>query len=779
VTWWRERRPTGWWVSRALVVLALVLATVVVLAVDEPSTAPSGLLAGVVVAWLATASGAEVLLRGWRGGPEAVFRRWLGVSMVVWGAGQFLKCGLAAAGAAPSFPIDADLIQFAAAPLAAAGVVTIPRVAGGGFPMLRVALDGALLSVCSSLLIWRAFFSDRLDLTTQSGVTAALMVLVEIVLTATAAVIAVRDLSRPLILVALGFAAFTAGDLNALTDVPSAVVPPHWGAQLLWAGCTPLLAWGTLTFRPGARVNDEATPAEVDPDARVTVVTTTTSLLLLGLGVASMVLQDQHVLPGYRQDVVAWVFVLTAIGLLWIRELLNTRLRSRLIGRLHEEATSDPLTGLANRRMLTARIAEVPPEEPWCLLALDIDGFKAVNDLLGHAVGDQLLCAVGDRLVRSLPRSSLVSRIGGDEFAVLVPGGVEHGVVAAEHALAAVRRSCWDVDGVTRLPVSASVGVTVLEGRDPAGPENRPDGADQLSAMSAAAAALQLAKAGGRDRIEVFDGAAALMRSRRLSVEERLRSAIHDGNIDVLFQPVVKLDTGTITGVEALARWNDSRLGRIAPQEFIPIAEQTGLVVELGELVLHRTLEQATEHGLVNRGIRVAVNVSPLQLRVPDFPQIVEEALDAHQLPSSMLVVEVTEAVLVDEDSPAVQSLRRLAEAGVTIAIDDFGTGYSALGYLRRLPAHVLKIDRSLTTVLVDEPQARAITAAVMYLGSTLAVDIVVEGIETSDVAELVSRMGALYRQGTYGQGTLYGSAMPMSEIVRLSRRPPANLRPA
>jgi EAL domain-containing protein (putative c-di-GMP-specific phosphodiesterase class I) len=212
----------------------------------------------------------------------------------------------------------------------------------------------------------------------------------------------------------------------------------------------------------------------------------------------------------------------------------------------------------------------------------------------------------------------------------------------------------------------------------------------------------------------------------------------------------------------------------VDPQEFIPIAEQTGLVLGLGEFVLHRSLAQAREHDLPTRGIRVACNVSPLQLRVPTFHHMVEEALAAYSIPPACLVVEVTESVLVEEDSPAVVSLRRLAEAGVTIAIDDFGTGYSALGYLRRLPAQVLKIDKSLTWALIDEPQARAITRAVVDLGRSLAVSIVVEGIETSDVADLVGQMGV-----GYGQGLLYGSAMPMHEIVRLSRRPTPRRLPA
>jgi diguanylate cyclase (GGDEF)-like protein len=535
-------------------------------------------------------------------------------------------------------------------------------------------------------------------------------------------------------------------------------------AQLLRALPWPAIAWSTLRHRPRPR-GEPRSAADVDPDARVTLVVTTTSLLLLGLGVGSIILQAH----GLAIDRLSWLLVLAAIGFLWVRELLNTRVRVRLMGRLHEEATSDPLTGLSNRRVLTSRLSEISPGDPWCLLALDLDGFKGVNDLLGHAVGDRLLCAVSNRLVYSMPRAALVARTGGDEFAVLVPGHLQDGQLAAQSLLGAVRRSCWDVEGVTRLPVTASVGVSAVGGLGPVAPAGSPGEVtvDPLAALSAAGAALLLAKAAGRDRIEVFDGSAAASRSRRLSVEERLRAAIAGGEIDVRFQPIVDLSTGAISGVEALARWIDVRLGAVDPEEFIPVAEQTGLVVGLGELVLNRTLEQARTHDLPQRGIRVACNVSPLQLRVPGFHQVVEEALAAHAIPPASLVVEVTEAVLVEEDSPAVLTLRRLAEAGVTISIDDFGTGYSALGYLRRLPAAVLKIDRSLTSVLIDEPRARAITRAVVDLGRSLGVSIVVEGIETSDVADLVSRMGA-----GYGQGTLYGSAMPMLDIVRLSRRP-------
>jgi diguanylate cyclase (GGDEF)-like protein len=762
---------------RCLVVPAALLvfgALVLLLAARSRPNRVMPVLIVLVVASIAAVAGAEVLRQGWHSRHNATFRRWMGVALVAWSAGQLVQTVLVAVGRGATFPSAGNLLSLTAAPMAVAAAVSIARTVGGSPTVIRTLLDAGLLSVSAGLVLWPVVAARLLSAADQGSVVFSVMVLVELIVIALVIVTGVRDLDGYLLLIAAGMLLFAAGDLIDLADV---VGPPpaggRYSGELLWVLAFPAIAWGTLHYRPHPRGGEDRATADVDPDARVTVVTTTSSLLLLGLGVAGILLAR---LPDPAQDRwrdgVSWCLVLSAILLLWVRELLNTRLRVRLMSRLHDEATSDPLTGLANRRMLTGRLGELSPDEPWCLVALDLDGFKGVNDLLGHPVGDRLLCAVGNRLLASMPPAALVSRTGGDEFAILVPGHLPAGKAAAHVVLAAVRRSCWDVEGVTRLPVTASVGVAAVSGLHSVTAIETLDAA--LSALSAAAAALQLAKTGGRDRIEVFDGAAALMRSRRLSVEERLRWAISMREIDVRYQPIVDLRTGALTGVEALARWVDGRLGTVNPQEFIPVAEQTGLVVALGEMVLDQALEQAMLHDLPGRGIRVSCNVSPVQLRVPEFLQTVEQALARHQMPAGSLIVEITEAVLVEEDGPAVDTLRLLAAAGVTIAIDDFGTGYSALGYLRRLPAQVLKIDKSLTTALIDEPQARAITRAVVDLGASLGVSIVVEGIETSDVADLVSQMGV-----GYGQGTLFGSATTMNEIVRLSRRPSQHVRPA
>jgi diguanylate cyclase (GGDEF)-like protein len=648
---------------------------------------------------------------------------------------------LLAGGAGRPLSMLGDVVEVAALPVAMAGVLALPRAVGGPHQGLRIVLDSGLLSVAISLVTWRLLFVPGADAPARAGpVAVALVLMPEIALVAMAVVSALRDLAPPLIVLAVGTLSFWFGDLAALHGNITALAPSNLVGQLPYAVAWPLAAWGAVRYDPVARAADGPVPIEVDPDARATVITTIAALLLLLVGVGEM---SWHAWQGGGElpvDPVSWVALLSAIGMLGVRELLNARMRVTLLNRLHEEATVDPLTGLANRRLLVARLADVRPEDSWCLVLLDLDGFKGVNDLLGQAVGDRLLATVGQLLVRSLPRTALVARTEGDEFAVLIPGTMAVGVAVSEVVLTAVRRSCWDVEGVTRLPVTASVGVTKVGEVYPTSLDDG-SGTGRLSDLTAAGAALNLAKAAGGDRAEVFDTSAALARSRQLILEERLRVAIREDVIDVRFQPVVDLRTGAIAGVEALARWTDPQFGPIGPQEFIPIAEQSGLVVALGELVLHRALEEAVAHGLPGRGIRVACNVSPVQLCVPGFPQLVEDALTRSAVPPHLLVVEVTEAVLVEEEGPAVAALRRLVDIGVIIAIDDFGTGYSALGYLRRLPAQMLKIDRSLTAALVDEAEAKAITQAVIELGANLSVSIVVEGIETSDVAELAHSM--------------------------------------
>ncbi|MBI4941089.1 MAG: bifunctional diguanylate cyclase/phosphodiesterase [Actinobacteria bacterium] len=755
----------------ALVPLAVVAAALVGLLglAGSPLATPVGTSTAGLTALL---SGPVLLVRSWGAGPHQAFRRWLGWAVTVWGVGQAVQ-GIIAINGTPSFPTAGDLLSLLAAPLAFVGALLIPRRCAGRRPVSdpaarwRLPVDSALISVTAALLVWQFAFlhifttDGRLTLHPDT-VTAVVVMLADVGVTALSFLIGIRDLDRNMLLVSVGVGCYTVGDLVTLHTILHGEAWP-WQGAMLWCLAWPLLALGLLRYRPedaGASRARLGTAADLEPDARVVVVTTYTALALLALGVVLVIASTT-----LQADPVSLWFVVVALLVLAGREWLNTRMRSRLVERLHEEATTDPLTGLPNRRTLELRLAAVSPQEEWSLLSVDLDGFKEVNAVLGHPTGDRLLEAAAHRIGAAVPPGSLVSRAGGDEFAVLVAADVRTAQTIGGRLVAAVRQAAGDVAGVDRLSVSASVGIAAVAGPG-VSPGSAVESSDPLAALSSAGAALRTAKRLGRDRVEVFDAEAARVRHRRLLVEERLRAAISQERIEVAFQPIVDLNRDRISGAEALARWTDPVLGVVDPGEFIPVAEESGLVVALGELVLHRTLAEVARHDLHGLGIRVSCNVSPLQLRVPGFHQVVAEALSAHGVPPAALVVEVTEAVFIEEDSPAVRTLRRLDDSGVTIAIDDFGTGYSALGYLRRLPVHVLKIDRSLTASLVEEPQARAITTAVLDLSRSLGVQVVVEGIESSVVSELVTRLGA-----GFGQGSMYGGAVPAAELVAAAAR--------
>jgi diguanylate cyclase (GGDEF)-like protein len=768
-------RPESIALAVAMTVAVVAAATVVLLAAVGAPLAPA------VAVTLAGGLPLVAALLLWplpalRGTRVPAYRRWFAAALAVWGCGALAHLavrGIARAGPA-SFPTPADVASLLTAPLVVVGLVlfsrAVPGLTGFALPAARLFSDAMLLGLSLALVVWR--FGVQGTVTGGPGATsvAVLELLADLVVGCMAALIALRQPTRPVLVAATGLGMVVVGHVLVLRAglSPSGgwSVP---GAALLVAGW-PLVAAGMLSHRPPALRFDDG---DLDGETRLTAVTTTGTLVVLGVGVLGILLRPPV------DEVSLWlVFVLIVV--VWVREMIATGQRAGLLKRLHSEATLDPLTGLANRRQLTRRLAAVDPRQAWCLLTLDLDAFKTVNDVLGHDTGDQLLRAVARRLVEVVPPRSLVARIGGDEFAVLLPATPAAAQRLGEGLVAAVRRASADVPGVDRVGVSAGVGISAVEavqaspdGSDPQTPDAVGPRPDPLSALSAAGAAQQLAKAAGRDHVQLYDTGAATLRRRRLRMEERLRVAVAEGGLQVHYQPIVELAGGRLIGLEALARWVDDELGAVPPEEFIAVAEESGLVVPLGELVLHEAMRAAVAAGLPAAGVRISCNVSPLQLRVPGFHRVVEGALAAHRMPASAVVVEVTEAVLVEEQGVAATTLQKLVDMGVTVAIDDFGTGYSALGYLRRLPAQVLKIDKSLTSSLMEEPRARAIVRAVTELGRSIGLSVVVEGVETTEVAELVGAMGA-----DFGQGSLFGQAGPLADVPGL-RKALTRARPA
>ncbi|MEI4273557.1 bifunctional diguanylate cyclase/phosphodiesterase [Klenkia sp. LSe6-5] len=412
-------------------------------------------------------------------------------------------------------------------------------------------------------------------------------------------------------------------------------------------------------------------------------------------------------------------------------------------------ARTDPLTGLGNRRRLAEATARVlGTGTPVSVLFVDLDGFKAVNDSRGHVVGDALLVEVAARLRAGVRADDLVVRVGGDEFAVLVPGPVERAVEVARRLQSAVR---YPVQLTGRpATVTASVGVASTSSAA------RRD-ADLL--LRNADLAMYQAKATGRDKVVTFVPGMAQAASDRASLAEDLTVALAAGDqLHVHYQPVVTLPGGDVHGYEALVRWQHPTRGPVAPLQFVPIAEQTGTVVALGAWVLRRATRDAAA-GLAGQPgpSRVAVNVSAVQLADAGFVQSVRDALADSGLPARRLVLEVTESLLADDLDTASARLQELRDLGVRIAIDDFGTGYSSLSYLRRLPVDVVKVDRSFVADLARGGAATTLVASVVELARSLALDVVAEGVETPEQLATLVELGC-----TYAQGYLLGRPAPL-----------------
>nr|WP_239520800.1 GGDEF domain-containing phosphodiesterase [Blastococcus saxobsidens] len=408
--------------------------------------------------------------------------------------------------------------------------------------------------------------------------------------------------------------------------------------------------------------------------------------------------------------------------------------------RLNEDqVVSDRLTGLANRTLLDEVLERsLRREEAVSLLLLDLDDFKDVNDSRGHAVGDELLLAFAERLRGCVRPGDVVARTAGDEFAVVVLGDTESARAVGERVLRSLAAPVL-VDGGP-VTVHASIGV--------AGPT---DEGTAGAVLRNADLAVHLAKAQGKNRLVVYaDGMAAAAR-RRAELQQDLLCAVDGEQLEVHYQPTVQLSDGSTTGFEALVRWQHPRHGMVSPAEFIPLAEETGAVTGIGRWVLHEAVRQGAAWSRESgRPLRMAVNLSPRQLSDTDMTAEVRAALDASGFPAEQLTLEVTEGVLVRDVDRVVEQLEELRALGVRVAIDDFGTGFSGLSYLRRLPADIIKIDRSFISDLPAGRSAATLIASIVELARTLGLDVVAEGVETDEQREVLKAMECGSAQGYF-----------------------------
>jgi len=430
--------------------------------------------------------------------------------------------------------------------------------------------------------------------------------------------------------------------------------------------------------------------------------------------------------------------------------------------RLRHLAMHDPLCGLPNRIFFGERLEQIIEKvrqgsRTAAVFYIDLDHFKDVNDTLGHPIGDELIRSVTQRLSRTLRGDDLVARLGGDEFAVITSGDFDHATLQAM-ATRMIATICAPYSiGSQTIVIGASIGIALIH--------EHVGGAADI--MRHADMALYRAKNEGRNRACIYDSAMDADLLKRKLLENDLRAAIENDALRVAYQPIVNNSGETIVGVEALCRWTHPERGEIAPVEFVPIAENSGLIIELGEQVLRR----ACLDGKAWPGLAVSVNVSPLQFRRADFVDVVERILSETDFDPSRLELEVTESTLLGNVETAELAMFRLKALGVRLALDDFGTGYSSLLYLRRFPFDKLKIDSSFVRSIERAADAAAIVHAVVSLGRGLGMKVTAEGVETAE-QHLFLRAAGVHSM----QGYRFGRPGPAADIsARLAT--PASFR--
>ncbi|GAA4200949.1 EAL domain-containing protein [Actinocatenispora rupis] len=415
---------------------------------------------------------------------------------------------------------------------------------------------------------------------------------------------------------------------------------------------------------------------------------------------------------------------------------------SRLVERLRFDAYHDALTALPNRhRMITALEEAVQvraPGEVVALLIFDVDGLRDVNDSLGHSAGDQLLAEVGKRLADRAPAGSLVARIGGDEFALLLRMGNTEAAVGLAGELRTALQDPMPF-GTLRLDVDTAVGIAI-----------HPDHGSEPEMLLQRADLATLAAKGTQAAVQVFNLGLESRSVRRLGLAGDLRRAIDAGDLEVYFQPKIAIGRRELVGVECLARWKHPTHGWVAPEDFVAVAEHTGQLGRLTDLVLREGLRRCRQWGDEGHPLTVAVNLSPRTLVDPVFAGYLEELVQEYGVPPERLTLEITEDGMIAETDRPLPTLRRLREIGVRLSVDDFGTGYSSLSYLRRLPVQEVKIDRTFVQGMATDEGDHAIVRAVVDLAGHFGLQVVAEGVESELALSQLEEIGCDVGQGFY-----------------------------
>jgi diguanylate cyclase (GGDEF)-like protein len=437
----------------------------------------------------------------------------------------------------------------------------------------------------------------------------------------------------------------------------------------------------------------------------------------------------------------------------------NQRLKEEIADREELQARSqhlayhDSLTGLGNRLLFKEQLDEALKDvsvtpHPLAVLFLDLDGFKAVNDTLGHSVGDLLLKSIAVKLRDLLPSTDRIARLGGDEFAILQMSSPQptSSTSLADRIIDIVAQP-HNIDGHD-VTVGASIGIAIA----------RPGEMSTENLLKSADLAMYSAKSEGRGTYRIFDPQMDAIVQTRRSLERDMRTSLAQGGFELYYQPLVNLQTKRVTAFEALMRWNHMDRGAVPPAEFIPVAEDMGLIIQLGEWALRRACMEAVEWP---DDIRVCVNLSPLQFAKGNLVSTVVSALASSGLPASRLELEITESVLLEKSERNITILNQMRELGVRISMDDFGTGYSSIGYLRSFPFDKIKIDQSFVRDLLVDEGSLAIVRAIAGLGVSFGMTTTAEGVETEEQMRCLNLEGCVEVQGYF-----YSKPVPTSEIA-------------
>jgi diguanylate cyclase (GGDEF)-like protein len=770
----------------AAVVACLILAAYSVVRVLPGSETVQETVSVGMLGLVGAAAACAVLQGGGRAASrrERLAWRLIAASIALWAAAELVELlWIPTHAADPTRLRAADNVLALASVVAVTGFIALPgsRSRDATGRTLRL-LDTLTVLSTASVVMWMALIEPILD---QPGLTGSarvhLLVFVgfDLVTVTRTLLLASRPPAGRRIastFVAAAVIAFVSGDMHLEGALTAGAYTVGTVGDIGWVAGVLLMAWGAQTWAlpPAAPVDPSRwrpvlLPYVLLPVAVVAGVITATRGGSIGIVVASL----------------GAVMIAAILARQLITLSDNMQLVARMSGQeaeLRHQAMHDALTGLANRRLFRERLEDAvrlaEDDSAVAVVFVDLDDFKVVNDTLGHAVGDELLRKMANRLQACIRLHDLAARLGGDEFAVLVTDGGEHAAQTIATRLTRAMRQPIVV-GTTPVFIQASVGIAI------GSPELRPAPGELLEQADMA---MYAAKDAGKARLAVFE---PQMRERligRAAVKDDLHRALGRAQLLLHYQPIVDLASGTITGAEALLRWLHPQQGFIPPLTFIPMAEDTGLINRIGGWVMHTACREAAQwRELYAQPLAVHVNLSGTQLLNPDVVQEVRAVLEETRLPPHLLTIEMTESVLLNDNSVVAAQLAALKGLGVRVAIDDFGTGYSGLSYLDRLPVDVLKVDEAFVDSLDSASSRPPLARAVVGLAEMLDLDVVAEGVETMEQRELLVRMGCRSGQGYFfsrpvaaddlrtllAAGTLGDRLLPAASIV--SPREPAD----